>query len=117
MQCWCKTIASYFGWTPGHLWSVNLKIAQSSLLAVTSNLHQVDKCGFALGEMGAQPLTAYLFQTYTPMWMIYISIIVSSLNLMLFISMQVLVTCYRNGLGTKKGVNGVTEGEIDNTQV
>ena len=32
------------------------------------------QCGFSMGEMGAQPLTAYLFETYTPMWLIYVCI-------------------------------------------
>lgn len=75
-------ISTLFLWTANHIPSSKVHIAS---MVVT--------CGYSAGEMIIQPIAAYMFQTYSRMWIAYLVLITISCATVVYVLMQLLVKC------------------------
>ena len=64
-------------------------------IAITGAVSSVLVCGFSAGVMSAGYLSGYLFQKYTPYWVLYLSILASFGQLVLFGVANLFVKCFK----------------------
>ena len=67
----------------------------SSNIQITGSVGAVLIVGASFGVMTCGPLTGYLFQEYSYLWIIYLSLMSSVLGLILFMVMHITVKCFQ----------------------
>ena len=79
--CLATTFGTTILWTSQHM-------------QVTGSVSSVLVCGFSAGLMTAGAVAGYLFEAYSPFWVLYLSLIASFVQLLLFGIANVLTKCF-----------------------
>ena len=78
----------------------------SNYISISGSIGSLFLIGSSCGAMSAAPLTGFLFQDKSHMWVVYLSLMAALIHFLLFFVMVVFTKCHIKGIDKSKEVQG-----------